>query len=205
VNRTATNAAAQHTLTAASTRTATDEPALKHALVDLHLRSIVKVVRGLHGTVPGIGVLKMPNGHLRNAALIDFASAFATQAAVYASILTEHGLPADFVTQLRSAIDAFQSSIGARGAARNNVRGASKSIQNDIALGRRIITVLDGVISRHLVGSAHDLAVWAAAKRVGSRTTSGQGFGLVDEPIGPLNQPTSPVVQSASPVNQQAA
>src|SRR5690348_10238644 len=131
VSRTATNAAAQITLTAASTRRATDEPALKQALVDHHLRTIVKVVRGLHGTVPGIGVLRMPNGHLRNAALIDFASAFATQAAVYASILTEHGLPADFVTQLRSAIDAFQSSIHARGAARNNVRGASKSIQND--------------------------------------------------------------------------
>jgi hypothetical protein len=88
---------------------------------------------------------------------------------------------------------------------RDNVRGASESIQNDIALGRRIITVLDGVISRHLVGSAHDLGVWTTAKRVGTRKTLGQGFALVDEPIGPLAQPTSPVAQPASPVNQHAA
>jgi hypothetical protein len=205
IDRVTAHAVAQRTFAAATTRAASDEPAIKKLLLEHHLGSIVKVARGLRGSVPGIGVLKKPRGNLRNAALIEAATAFANQAAIYSAVLADHGLPADFIAQLRAAIASFRASIDARGTARTNLRGASNGVEQEIALGRRIISVLDGVIPRLLRAEPNEIAVWRAAKRVERGATVGQSIALPDWNASSAGQASSPPVQPPSPGGSQAA
>jgi hypothetical protein len=171
ISRADASEVAQLTLTAAATRAATDEPTLRKTLIDHHLRSVVNVARGIRGTVPGIGTLTMPNTNARSARLIAEATAFAHQAEVYASVLIEHGLPSEFVQQLHAAIQSLRASIDARGGARSNLRGATHNVGREIALGRRIVSVLDGVVPRLLRDQPDEVAVWRAAKRIKGRVS----------------------------------
>lgn len=205
VERASTTAADQHTFANSAKRAATDQPALRGTLLDHHLRTIVKVARGLDGTVPGIGVLRTPRSNSRDAALIDEASGFADHAAVYAPVLIEHGLSEDFVARLRSAIAALRTSITIRGVARNKLRRATRSIEEDLASGRRIVMMLDGLISHHLVGDAPQRTEWKAAKRIELRPGPGRGSGLRDEKGSVVAQQPSSTDQRTSSTDQRAA
>src|SRR5690242_17647562 len=76
---------------------------------------IAKVAHALQGTVPGIGVLSMPNGNIRSSLLITAATAMAEKATTYKDVLVENGLPANFIEQLQQAATALKASIDDRG------------------------------------------------------------------------------------------
>lgn len=193
VDRISHHVVEQQTLRPSAMRLTTDEPGFRNALITQHLRPIAQIARGLRKTVPGIDVLRLPNTRVRTATFLEEASTFAKQASVYASVLIEHGLSADFVAQLRSAIDAFQASNTARAVARNDHRGAGESITEEIAVGRRIILMLNGLVSRKIVTDGPEFTVWKEAIFIGPRTSRGQDIKLADEktPSEPLARPAA--------------
>ena len=160
-------ATAQDTSTSNSRTISQDEDVLRGELIDHHLRTIVKVAHGLKGDVPGIGVLGMVKTNAGKPHLIEAATAFARKAEVYAPVLVEHGLPADFIGQLDGAIDAFRKSVDARGSSRADLRGATRGVSEEIALGRKILSMMDGVLTRMLRGQPDQLDAWRHAKRCG--------------------------------------
>ena len=134
VSRASEYATEQNTQASQSLLVSKDERDLRREVLAHHMATIAKVARALRGTVPGIGVLSMPNGHIQTAPLITFATAMARKAEIYASVLVEQGLPEDFVKQLEDSVAKLKGSVDARGEARAARAGASKGLVSELEL-----------------------------------------------------------------------
>jgi hypothetical protein len=159
--------------------------------VRAHLRGIVQVAQALRGTVPGIGMLKMPASNIQAEPLVGAAESMSRSAAIYQDVLTEHGLPKDFVAQLDTTTTKLRQSIDARGAARSRRAGASKGITEELALGRRIVSLMDATLQRTLRTEPVPLAEWRHAKRVTTRS------GAVRTTIADSTPAVTPVAKTA--------
>jgi len=166
VSRASDHAASQNTQSSQSQLIAKDEKDLRRELLAQHMASIAKVARALRGTIPGIGVLSMPKGNIQTAPLITFATAMARKAEIYESVLVEHGLPEDVIKQLDDAAGKLKASLDARGEARAARVGASKGLASELALGRRVVEVMDASLTRALRSSPGRLAEWKHVKRI---------------------------------------
>src|SRR5438874_1241320 len=127
-----------------------DEKRLRDTLIVRHIRTATQTGRSLRGVVPGIGVLTAPKGNIQTGALIRFATTFARKAALYESVLVEHGLPRTFLKALDEATEALEQSFDARGEARSRNAGATKSLEQELALGAAVVTRLDGALKQLL-------------------------------------------------------
>lgn len=198
-------AAEQHTARAAGTYAATGEPELRRQLCQVHMASIARVAQSLRASVPGIGVLRLPRKNLRSMSLIERAEAFARQAQIYAVVLTEHGLPADVIAQLNSAIVAFRASVDSRGTARGALGTATGSIESDVAVGRLIVKGMDGIIVRLLDANAGDLEAWRRSKRTPARSANGEGASFSGESPSSPGERAPTVGESAATEDKRAA
>lgn len=142
-----------------------DELALRIFLRD-EMRFVTQMCYSLRTEVPGIGAVKMPSPHISVESYLKAADTLTTQASTYESVLVEHGLAADFIAQLRSAIANLRASLDGRGAARANRRGATKQVAESLALGAKYVHMMDVVLSKALRNDPAKLAVWKATKRV---------------------------------------
>ncbi len=149
---------------AACKLSASDEPALRAHLRD-ELRVVTQMARTLGKTVPGITTLKMPSWSLHSESLIKSADALITRAAVYESVLVEHGLAPDFVAQVRQAIAALKAEVDARGVARSRQTNATSQLEECVKLGRQYVTQMDALISKALRLDAPKLREWKSVKR----------------------------------------
>jgi hypothetical protein len=166
VQRVTDYAAQQDTQLAQSLLISKDERDRRQELWSHHMASIVKVGRALRGTVPGIGVLAMPKGNIQSAALITAATVLARKAEVYRDVLVENGLPSDFIEQLEAATRALKASLDARGLARAARSSATRGVGSEIALGRRVVMIMDATLTRVLGSQPTKLAEWEHLKRV---------------------------------------
>src|SRR5258705_3016587 len=142
VERAMDHATRQYTQLAQSLLVSKDEREKRREVLSTHMASIAKVARALRGTIPGIGVLTMPKGNIQSASLITAASAMARKAEIDAPVLIEHGLPTDFVAQLEDAAAGLKVSLDARGQARAARAGATRGLESELALGRRVVEIM---------------------------------------------------------------
>lgn len=166
VSRLSDHAAAQNTKHAQSLLISRDETERRRELVAHHMAPIAKVARALNGTVPGIGVLSLPKGHVPMSEVITAALAMAEKAEIYKDVLVESGLPADFIEQLRQAAEALEASFDGRGLARASWVAATKGVGSELALGRRVVAIIDAVVTRQIRSEPAKLAEWEQLKRV---------------------------------------
>jgi hypothetical protein len=162
----------QTTQTGQATLAARDEATLRRDVRSLHLMAIVRVAGALRGKIPGMGVFKLPPPRLSSEMLSYAAEAIRVTAALYEDVFVEHGLPADFLDQLDQARAALAASVDARGVSRSRVRGASSGLADDLALGRRIVTMIDASLAHTLKSDAPTLASWRQAKRATVKGTA---------------------------------
>lgn len=172
----ATDAAAQQEVLARQTTLAgTDELALrKHLRSEMHV--VAQVAQALRKSVPGIGVLKMPEPQLQVEGLLRATAAFTSQASTYETVLVEHGLAPDFVAQLRDAISALQGSVDGRGMARAGQVGATKQLAVNIALGHQYVSIMDAALTKTLKTDSAKLVEWRNSKRVTTKAVSTADF-----------------------------
>jgi hypothetical protein len=166
VNRLSDHATAQDTQRAQSLLISKDETEKRRELVAHQMAPIAKVARALNGTIPGIGVLSMPKFNTSTPQLIVAATAMAEKAEIYKDVLVESGLPADFIEQLQQATATLKSSIDGRGLARASRVAATRGVGNELALGRRVVAILDAVVTRLIRAEPAKLAEWEQLKRV---------------------------------------
>src|SRR6185437_16484878 len=166
ITRMTAQSTAQATSTGQATLAAKDETTQRTTLRTQHMKAIASVANALHGQVPGIGVIKMPDRHLRSETLVAAAEALGQSASVYKDVFVEHGLPADFLDQLTSATSALKASVDARGVARSTRKGATTSLASDLDLGRRIVWMIDASLTHALANDPVTLASWRQVKRV---------------------------------------
>jgi hypothetical protein len=175
VRRATEHVAEQDTQLAQSLLISKDEREMRRELLTHHMASIAKVARALRGTVPGIGVLTMPKGNIQSAALITAAGVMARKSEVYSTVLAENGLPTDFATQLEQAAAGLKRSLDARGLARSARTAASRGIEAELGLGRRVVDIMDVTLTRVLRSQPSKLAEWKHLKRVTVRGARPQG------------------------------
>ena len=204
VERATNHAAEQETQAAQSLLISKDEREQRREVLSHHMGSIAKVARALRGDVPGIGVLQMPKGNIESAALITAATVMARKSEVYRSVLVENGLPTDFVEQLEGAAGQLKASLDARGRARGLRVGATRALETELGLGRRIIQIMDVTLTRVLRSDPGRLAEWQQVKRV---TLRGSMPRLVEDrrEVQPTGVNRSPTEVVGSPTGESRA
>lgn len=181
VSRLSDHAVVQNTQHAQSLLISKDELEKRHELVAHYMAPIVKVARALRGTVPGIGVLSLPKGNASKSEVITAANAMAEKAETYKDVLLESGLPADFIEQLKQAAAALKGSLDDRGLARAGWVAATKGVRSELALGRRVVTILDAVVTHLVRSDPVKLAEWEQLKRVTVKGVAGHSSAAVVE------------------------
>jgi hypothetical protein len=166
VSRLSDHATAQDTKHAQSLLISKDETEKRREVLSHQMAPIAKVARALRGTVPGIGVLSLPKGNVPTPEIIMAATAMAEKAEIYKDVLVKSGLPGDFIEQLTAAAAALESSIDGRGLARASWVAATRGVGSELALGRRVVSIIDAVITREIRSEPAKLAEWEQLKRV---------------------------------------
>ena len=172
----ATTAATQQSVNGSQlTLEATDEPGLRKHLRQ-EMRSVTQVAQALKTTVPGISVLRMPSSKVQVEGLLKAADAFITQASTFETVLVEHALPSDFVTQLQDAAAALKASVDGRGAARAGRVSATKQLAVSLSLGTQFVQILDAALTKALRTDPAKLAEWDNVKRITIKGVPTTGF-----------------------------
>ena len=181
-----------------------DERAQRRELMTIYMGRIAKVARALQGTVPGIGVLSMPKWSLESAALVAAATAMARKAEIYKPVLVENGLPADVVEQLDAAATRLKASLDARGLARAARKSATKGVEAELALGRRLVDIIEANLIAVLQSDPPKLAEWRHLRRVTQRGTATRAGSTAAEGSPTLVE-SSPTAVEASPTTEPRA
>ena len=192
VTRLSDHATAQDTQRAQTLLISKDETEKRRELLAHQLAPIAKVARALQGTVPGIGVLTLPKGNVSTPGIIRAANAMADKAEIYKDVLVESGLPADFIEQLKTAAAALKASVDGRGLARASRAAATRGLESELALGRRIVAIIDAVVTRLIRSEPAKLAEWEQLKRIEVR-----GVGVHGSP-GPVDGSSKSVETAAT-------
>jgi hypothetical protein len=166
VSRLSDHVVAQETQHAQSLLVSKDEIEKRREVLSNQMAPIAKVARALRGTVPGIGVLTRPKGNVPTPEVIGAATAMAEKAGMYKDVLIESGLPADFIEQLQEAAAALKGSIDGRGLARASRVAATQGVRAEVALGLRVVAIIDVVVTRLIRSEPAKLAEWEQLKRV---------------------------------------
>ena len=161
--------------TTRATLDASDERSLRRRLRE-EMHAVTQVAQALRGSVPGIGILRMPSPAMRTEGLLEAADALAQQASTYTTVLVDHGLAPDFVAHLTSAASALKASLDGRGAARAGRVSATKQVRTALALGRQYVQIMDAALTKTLRDDAARLAEWKHARRVMLKGTSAVDF-----------------------------
>jgi hypothetical protein len=205
VQRLTDHAAAQLTQRSNALLDSKDEVEKRRELVSDHMAPIAKVARALRGVVPGISVLKLPKGNVPTPQVINAATAMAQKAEIYKDTLVESGLPADFLEELQGATAALKASFDARGLARAARVAATRGVESELTLGRRMVTILDAIVTRLIRSQPTKMAEWEQLKRVTVRGIAVRGsIGLV-ESSSTVGETSSTQVQGDSTAGVRAA
>jgi hypothetical protein len=209
VERVSGHATQQQTQYAQSLLIARDERAQRGLLLTQHMGTIAKVARALVGKIPGIGILAMPSGNIASTSLVTAAGVMARKAEIYKTVLIEHGLPADFVEQLDAIAASLKSCVDARGEARAARAGATRGLESELALGHKVVAIMDATLIRALANNPAKMQEWRHVKRVTLSSvparpalSAGQETSGVIQPTSEVIQPRSDAIQPTSPAVQ---
>ncbi len=205
VSRLSDHATAQETQRAQSLLISKDETEKRREVVSHHMAPIAKVARALHGTVPGIGILSMPKWNVSTPEIVTAATAMAEKAEIYRDVLVGSGLPSDFIEQLTAAAAALKGSIDGRGLARASRVAATRGVGSEMAVGRRVVAVIDAVVTREIHSEPAKLAEWGQLKRVTLKLGGVRGtVALVDTQSTPVQASSTDVVAGSGSVVKAA-
>jgi hypothetical protein len=140
--------------------------ALRRVLIKEHMRPIARIATADLPPTPEVQPLTMPAGHPTAAVLIAAARGMAAAAERFATVFTGAGLPADFVAQLTTATEALEAARDQQTATRSSRAGSTDVLAETLQRGRRIVRVLDSLVSNAVKDNAELLAAWKSAKRI---------------------------------------
>jgi hypothetical protein len=205
VQRVSDHATAQQVQHAQTLLISQDEIGKRQEVLSHQMAPIAQVAHALAGTVPGIGVLSMPKANIPTSQLITAATAMGEKAVIYKDVLVENGLPADFIQQLQQAAAALKASFDGRGLARASKAAATRGIGSELALARRVVSIIDAIVTRLLRSEPAKLAEWKQLKRVTVKGVVVRApLGLVEAGSTPVATTSTQVATSSTPVQTSA-
>jgi hypothetical protein len=142
---------------------------LMRKLREQHLRPIVAIGKSAVDEMAGIEqALKMPSADYGVVKLLADATAIAEAATKYEPVFVTRGRPADFLAQLKAAIDELRVITTDRATLAGRRVGARAGIGEEIRRGRKAVEVLDSIVRAAFVDNEVVLARWQVAKQLHS-------------------------------------
>jgi len=137
--------------------------AMRAALLRDHILPIVRIAAAESHALPDMSVLRLPPRHATPERLHAYAAGMAEAAARSAHVFTAAGLPADFVERLTQAADAMLAAVDAQTSRRLERGEATAGVRVTIAAARRMIGVLDAMVTSEIHGDVPLLRAWKSA------------------------------------------
>ena len=140
--------------------------ALRDRLWNRHMVPISRIARRVFG-IPGMDVkFKLPvRRGADNEAILDAARGMAQAAEQHAAAFQQEGLPTEFVTQFRAAIDELAGALTAKVEGQRRRKTSRESLQKLVRRGVAAIDVLDAIVKPRLESQPDLLAAWNSVKR----------------------------------------
>jgi hypothetical protein len=154
---------------------------LRTALVRDHMIHIARIARADLPHVPSLEALRMPKGKPTVERLAAAADGMAKAATPYAAVFVAAGMASDFVTQLRSAVDAMLESRNVRKQSHSRRGGATTGLKQKLAAGRDVVAILDAFVKTALRSDPVTLSSWKIVKHV--RKTTGRAATIAPAPV----------------------
>jgi hypothetical protein len=140
--------------------------AMRKALKVDFLTPMGRIARHSLSTSPDFPALVVPASVKRKGDFMIKVNAVADAAAKHEQEFVDHGMPADFIAQLRTAVGALNASVDTRGNQKGLLTQASKGIKDSTKAVRDVLHVTDGIMKRALKKNQPVLANWIATKRI---------------------------------------
>lgn len=158
--------------------------AAARAVVRRWMLSIARTARDVARTTSGGNrKLRMPH-RTADVALLTSARMFLDDGAPLSGAFIELGLPANWVSEFRAAVDTFEDQLRGRRAGRSGVAAANAGIKAALKDGFIAIHTLDVIIANTLTTDPVLLAVWARGRRIVE--------GMVHRKVALVAEPTMP-------------
>ena len=185
--------------TEATSRTK-DTHAAREDLRLLHMQPIAAIARKKLGSTPTIQDMKLPAKSTSDAALVQKGLAMANAAAQFTQVFLDQQLPADFIAQLKAAVDAVSQAVVDQRNAKLQLAAGTSGVKNQLAVTKTDVKVLNALVVKQLKDRKDLLGAWTSAKRVHAKpgvvTGSGSPPAIVGTPIpAPVATPVTPAAQ----------
>jgi hypothetical protein len=166
VQQFANAAVAQESATSGGKAATLNQSVLRKGLYDSFLVHMARAAKSALKLSPDLGVLVVSAADERSPGFVGKITAAASAAEKYLAIFVEHGMAADFVTQLRAGIAQLeaaavtrQTQLGSRSTATATLKAADKAVREAIGL-------VDAAIKPILKKDLALKAGWEASKRI---------------------------------------
>jgi hypothetical protein len=182
--------AAQHSAQETAQSRTENRNTLQVALRIEHMQPIAVIAGSKLASTPDISKMRLPRANVGTQRLLAAAESMAGAAEQYKQVFLDEQLPQDFIEQLRAAADAVRKVAVAREASRAALVQATSGVDEQIARGRAVVKVLNGLVLKQLAGQTELLRAWRFMKHVNAKPGVAQGT-----TVAPVAQPVpTPVV-----------
>jgi hypothetical protein len=139
---------------------------LRKALYAEHMQPISRVAREVFGASGMDRAFRMPHQTTVNQRLLAAAGAMAEAAQKEREVFVKHGLPEDFIEQLKACAAALETARDAKVQSRRRLVTATADVQEQVKRGKKAVRLLDAILRPRLAKDPELLAAWRSAKRV---------------------------------------
>jgi hypothetical protein len=140
--------------------------ALRKVLIRDHMAPIARIASAELPPTPQMSALRMPRPVWKMERLAAAARGMGQVAEPLAATFVEAGLSPEFVARLDAAIDAMVRSHTERAQTRGRLSGATKDLAHTLASSRKLVNVIDALVTTALVHEPGLLRSWKVVKRV---------------------------------------
>jgi hypothetical protein len=144
--------------------TTLEKTAIREDLRMHHMHPVAAIARATLAHVPTIADLRLPAKTVNDATLIARGTAMANVAAQYSDVFIAEQLPADFLAQLRAAVDSVRSAVNRRDLFQVKATQATRDVDVQLARAHNIVKILDSLVVKQLKDRPDLLAGWRRAK-----------------------------------------
>ena len=172
---------------------------LRNTLYTDHMHPISRVAREVFGVTGMDKAFRMPKPGAANQTLIASAGAMAEVAEKEKDVLLKHGLPEDFIEQLKAAATSLADARSAKVQSARRRTTATAALDDQVKRGKKAVRLLDAILQPRLAKDPELLAAWESAKHVPPQAVS------ATPAIAPAVQvaPVAPVAHTAQVVAPQ--
>lgn len=146
---------------------------LRVALYASHMQPVSRIAREVFGFSGMDRAFRMPKTSVADKTLLAAAAAMAEAAEKENDVFRRHGLPQEFIEQLKAAATALGDARTAQNLSARRRVGATAAVKDQVKRGRKAVRLLNAILEPRLAQDPELWAKWRSAKRIPPATAAG--------------------------------